>query len=129
MIINLTSGGDGSFEFPCIYLDESKSWDLSVICYYGVLSKPVSKTKLLKLTSNIINRSSGNPTQIVGLGVIKAGHQVVHFQPTQLVKYKIRFPSIQSSVFTLEPLREDDNFKIIEASIQLEIRESYYDRF
>ena len=88
------------FEMPQIYLEKYADNQAYVIDFYIKWKEPPGGN-LFALRSNIIPRSSGNPTQDLAHFSTTNNHSSVHYQPSNLLCHKIQIVDVQDMKFYL----------------------------
>lgn len=124
MIINRTSKNIIKKEIiltlPQIYLDLDYEYRITVIDFYIKWKTPPGQN-MFALRTNMISRTTGNPTQDLIHFSTDNDQLASHFQPTQFTTHKVKFLDIQTAVFYLHSYTSDtpENIDFISLSIEI----------
>lgn len=107
------------FDLPRIQLDDKPEYEFRILSAYISFTKPVF-SNYISLRSNWIDKSTINPKQDLIFLTVSDGDLFANYQPTHIIRYKMKLRSIQDSFFALHsfgaPLKNID-FVSVQAEV------------
>ena len=126
MIVNYCSSDPSNrYKLGSILFKDNLHWEFSVINFVGVFKKPVKYQGIYELSTNMIERDSGNLPRAIAYLFITTDSSHISFSPTQKISYKLRFHDLSNTVFIFRAVETNEIIEFVEIAFQIEIRETY----
>jgi len=126
MIVNLTlNESTQKLIFPKIQLNDEKKWEIAFVSFTGILQSGLETDGIYRLYTNMINRDQFNQQQDIIFTALKRGATYMEIQPTQSIKYKLRFHDFTTAVVAFYKIDSTQKLQFKSAALQLEITETY----
>ena len=106
---------------PALDMDRPKY--LAVVSFRCELEDKPEKSEIYCLKTNLIQRNELNPDQILCFITAKKNQTFITFAPNHIITKKMATRRLGSGRFYLTNLRDDD-IKIVDAALQLMIRDT-----
>ena len=129
MIINLTGKqnkfkgkADLVFQLPQLYFDRRFAYKVCLHIIHVELERDVIEPDMLCLNTNLVDRSSVNPTQCIGyLWTYASRGKVQHSRATPVVYFPLHLFDLQNAKFHVTRQFDTEKIKIEKIFLQLEV--------
>ena len=96
-----------------------------MVSFRGILQSQLARDGIYRLQTNMIDRDQFNQHQDITFTALRRGTTYMEIQPTQSVKYKLRFHDFSTAVVTLYEIDSAQKLQFKSGALQFEITETY----